>query len=355
MGTAAGTPKMPGASPLEHVASQIHPHDGPQHLDFLESARMEREMAREMPQSSQQRSQKSAMSITIALMTISNRRFFTLIAGVLLLTVGLLALRFPVFLPVFDQWGFQINCGSGFQSSLTQAGIADSAGTHLVGQCHTAIAMRRAWTIPLAVAGALILSALLVKPPSTHQTAGAPILPDRSDGAASVDDAITPASGAPHAPMTPDAERNSAFSRLSRLSSADYPVRLPGHELTSTWPGACMAAAEGPPGGFPYRSPVSQRKLKAEMWYLSLRRGVGHQKKTINSNRDEHLSWLRERERTAKLLMSGPSPDCSVGIIVFGHRSTAYELDELNRPKPFIARGYLKYERSPETSISCRA
>lgn len=134
------------------------PTDG---LGLLESARMDRELAREMPMP---RRQKSRTSIMTALLEMSTERLLVLGAGVLLLTVGLLALRFPVFLSDFDQWGFQINCGSGFQSSLTQAGIADAAGTHFVDQCHTAVAVRRAWTIPMTVAGALLLSALLVVP-----------------------------------------------------------------------------------------------------------------------------------------------------------------------------------------------
>jgi hypothetical protein len=33
--------------------------------------------------------------------------------GVSLVMGGLFALRFPVFLGDFDQWGFHINCGSG--------------------------------------------------------------------------------------------------------------------------------------------------------------------------------------------------------------------------------------------------
>jgi NAD(P)-dependent dehydrogenase (short-subunit alcohol dehydrogenase family) len=79
----------------------------------------------------------------------SNQRVVILAVGVLLVMGGLFALRFPVFLGDFDQWGFQINCGSGFQSALTQAVIADSAGTHFVDRCHTALAVRRGWTIPL--------------------------------------------------------------------------------------------------------------------------------------------------------------------------------------------------------------
>lgn len=152
-------PETPtAASPPDISAQQGHFDD----LGFLESARMDREMARELHQSA--RSRRSGISITAALMNMSNRRFRTLAAGLLLLTVGLLALRFPVFLAGFDQWGFQINCGSGFAGSFAQAGVADSAGTHFVNQCHTAVAMRRGWAIPLAAGGALLIAGLLVIP-----------------------------------------------------------------------------------------------------------------------------------------------------------------------------------------------
>jgi hypothetical protein len=153
---------MPTTSPQD-----LHPpqHDQ-QDLSFFESARMDREMAREMGQNSKRRNKKSAIGTALANM--STPRLLILMTGVLLLAVGLLALRFPVFLPDFDQWGFQINCGSGFGSDLTQAGTADSAGTHFVGQCHAAIAMRRAWTVPVAVAGALLLSTLLLRPTRRH-------------------------------------------------------------------------------------------------------------------------------------------------------------------------------------------
>ena len=191
---AAGTQPVVVASPPNHDATQHHAEQ----LGFLESARMDREMAREMPRGSQRR-QKSGLSIISALMNMSNRRFLILGAGIVLLVGGLLALRFPVFLPDFDQWGFQINCGSGFRVALTQAGIADSAGGHFVDQCHTAIAMRRAWAIPLALTGALLLGALAVIPPSTPQAAGVSVPTDGADGAEASNGAITPASDAPDA------------------------------------------------------------------------------------------------------------------------------------------------------------
>jgi hypothetical protein len=132
-------------------------------LGFLESARMDREMARELHQSYPGR--QASLSMTGALLTMSNRRFLILVSGALLVSVGLLALRFPVFLADFDQWGFQINCGSGLQSSITQAGVADSTGTHFVDQCHSAVAMRRVWSVPVLVSGVLLLGALLLAPP----------------------------------------------------------------------------------------------------------------------------------------------------------------------------------------------
>jgi hypothetical protein len=152
---------VPAASALHLNSQEYHPL----RPNLLESARLEREIAREMHPSSEQWHRESAVSIASALARMSTQRLFILAAGVLLLTGGLLALRFPVFLSDFDQWGFQINCGSGLQSMSTQANIADSDGTNFIDQCHTAIAMRRAWTAPLVAAGVLLLGALLVRPP----------------------------------------------------------------------------------------------------------------------------------------------------------------------------------------------
>ena len=70
-----------------------------------------------------------------------------------LIAVGLLALNFPVFLDAFDQYGFQIKCGTGYATDLSQA-----AGQHTyVDQCETALLVRRMWTIPLVVIGAIVL------------------------------------------------------------------------------------------------------------------------------------------------------------------------------------------------------
>ena len=69
------------------------------------------------------------------------------VCGVLV-AIGLIALNFPVFLDAYDQWGFQIKCGTGYATDLTQA--AAVAGQHnYVDKCETALLARRMWAIPL--------------------------------------------------------------------------------------------------------------------------------------------------------------------------------------------------------------
>lgn len=136
------------------------PRHYPPRLDFLDPS----ETGRTMDPSSWLLGGKSATPIADAVATGSTRRLVIVAIGLLLLVGGLFALHFPVFLGDFDQWGFQINCGSGLHSAFSQAMTADSSGTHFVDRCGSAIAVRRAWSIPLAVAGGLFLSALLVGP-----------------------------------------------------------------------------------------------------------------------------------------------------------------------------------------------
>jgi hypothetical protein len=105
----------------------------------------------------------------------SNRGLLTAALAVALLVGGLLALHFPVYIDAYDRWGWQIECGDGYGADLAQAAIADegfdpasgepppanvSTGNDYVGQCNTALAIRRAWAIPLAVLGWLGLSTL---------------------------------------------------------------------------------------------------------------------------------------------------------------------------------------------------
>jgi hypothetical protein len=85
-----------------------------------------------------------------------HRAFYIGVGCVVLIVVGLLSLNFPVFLDAFDQYGFQIKCGTGFATDLSQAAAA--AGEHTyIDQCETAILVRRSWAIPLVVVGSILL------------------------------------------------------------------------------------------------------------------------------------------------------------------------------------------------------
>ncbi|NTY63140.1 hypothetical protein [Mycolicibacterium sphagni] len=85
------------------------------------------------------------------------RRIVAGAVAVVLLTVGLLALRWPVYLPEFDPWGVQVKCGSGFSADLAQATFAGAAD-----RCQHALAARRIWAIPVAALGWLVIIALVL-------------------------------------------------------------------------------------------------------------------------------------------------------------------------------------------------
>jgi hypothetical protein len=83
-----------------------------------------------------------------------HRAFYIGILSVVLIGVGLVALNFPVFIDAYDQWGWQIKCGTGYSSDLTQA--AEASGGNYVDQCGTALMLRRVWAIPMVVIGLIV-------------------------------------------------------------------------------------------------------------------------------------------------------------------------------------------------------
>jgi hypothetical protein len=83
-----------------------------------------------------------------------HRAFYIGILSVVLIGVGLVALNFPVFIDAYDQWGWQIKCGTGYSSNLTQA--AEANGGNYVDQCGTALMLRRIWAIPMVVIGSIV-------------------------------------------------------------------------------------------------------------------------------------------------------------------------------------------------------
>jgi hypothetical protein len=88
----------------------------------------------------------------------TNRGPLIVSAAVLLLAGGLLALYFPVFIDAFDQFGWQVKCGNGFMTELTQASSAvGTASNAFVDQCNSALMVRRLWAIATAVLGGMTL------------------------------------------------------------------------------------------------------------------------------------------------------------------------------------------------------
>lgn len=94
----------------------------------------------------------------------SFRAVYIGIAGAIVLAVGLYLLSMPVYLDDFDQYGMQIPCGTGFSGHMVQAA---AAGDEYVDKCGSALLMRRLWTIPIVVLGALALLAVLVRAATT--------------------------------------------------------------------------------------------------------------------------------------------------------------------------------------------
>jgi H+/Cl- antiporter ClcA len=90
-----------------------------------------------------------------------HRLAYTGIVCGVLVAIGLIALNFPVFLDAYDQWGFQIKCGTGYATDLTQA-AATVGQDNFVDKCETALLMRRMWAIPLVAICGLVLLAVTV-------------------------------------------------------------------------------------------------------------------------------------------------------------------------------------------------
>ena len=88
-----------------------------------------------------------------------HRAFYLGVLSVAMVASGLLALNFPVFIDAYDQFGFQVKCGTGFFANLTQA--AEASNGDYVGQCETALMVRRIWAIPMVAVGSILLAVLV--------------------------------------------------------------------------------------------------------------------------------------------------------------------------------------------------
>jgi signal transduction histidine kinase len=95
-----------------------------------------------------------------------HRLAYTGIVSAVVLALGLLALQFPVFLDDYDQWGWQIKCGTGYISDLTQAAAA-VGDKNFADECETALLVRRMLIIPLVVLSAVVLLTAVVASAAT--------------------------------------------------------------------------------------------------------------------------------------------------------------------------------------------
>jgi hypothetical protein len=102
-----------------------------------------------------------------------HRLAYTGIAAAAVLAVGLLALNFPVFLDAYDQWGWQIKCGTGYLSDLTQA-AATVGDVNYVDKCDSALLIRRMWAGSLVLISTAVGLVVLVASATTsaRETAG---------------------------------------------------------------------------------------------------------------------------------------------------------------------------------------
>lgn len=103
-------------------------------------------------------------------------RRLVLAAGVILLIAGVIALLVPVSVPNGN--GNGIGCGNAIAEDLSGARSANDSTvanvpilnqivphSDFVAQCQSAVSSRRAWSIPVAVVGALVAAgALVVRP-----------------------------------------------------------------------------------------------------------------------------------------------------------------------------------------------
>jgi hypothetical protein len=97
-----------------------------------------------------------------------NLRGLILLVGAVALMAGVIALLVPVSVPGPE--GASIGCGNGIAANDTSARDADNKNpanlpilneviphTDYVTQCHSAVSGRRAWAIPVAVVGLVVL------------------------------------------------------------------------------------------------------------------------------------------------------------------------------------------------------
>jgi uncharacterized protein YciI len=78
------------------------------------------------------------------------------------------------------------------------------------------------------------------------------------------------------------------------------------------------------------------------LFYIALRRpAIPREQWTVDL--DTHLKWMEEMHRTGKILLSGPSPDRTLGIYLVKAESRA-EAEQIAGGDPYTAAGHSTFE-----------
>lgn len=102
---------------------------------------------------------------------IRDRFAIALLAG-LIATIGVVAFYYPIQLSDYDPWGMKIPCGTALSPDVDQAVEADmytanppaqavaSGPTQYAAQCNRAVWIRRGWSVPLTLAGVIVIGVI---------------------------------------------------------------------------------------------------------------------------------------------------------------------------------------------------
>lgn len=102
--------------------------------------------------------------------TLIRDRFAIGVVAAIIAIVGVVAFYYPIQLRDYDPWGMKIPCGTALAPDADQAVEADmytanppsraaaSAPTQYAAQCNRAVWIRRSWSVPLTLAGVVVVA-----------------------------------------------------------------------------------------------------------------------------------------------------------------------------------------------------
>ena len=104
--------------------------------------------------------------------TLIRDRFTIAVVAGLIAVIGVVAFYYPIQLSDYDPWGMKIPCGTAMSPDVDQAVEADlytanppaqavaSGPTQYAAQCNQAVWIRRGWSIPLTLAGVIVVGVI---------------------------------------------------------------------------------------------------------------------------------------------------------------------------------------------------